>query len=133
MTIIDLKSTDQSKIQQVAEILVAAFKESAPNIAVTKERGIFIPNVFSPNADGINDSFYIMGRGYAQILVFQIFDRWGNLVFAQNQGGINDESIGWNGNIGVQNAENGVYSYYAKVIYLDEIEESFYGDVTLVR
>lgn len=103
------------------------------NVTVTKERGIYIPNVFSPNSDGINDKFYIMGRGYAQILIFQIFDRWGNLVFSQNQGSINDQSIGWNGLIDGKQIENGVFSYYAKVIYLDEIEESFYGDVTLVK
>ena len=102
-------------------------------ITVAKERGIYIPNAFSPNSDGINDQFYIMGRGYAQILAFQIFDRWGNLVFSQNQGSINEESNGWNGLSDNQNAETGVYSYYAKVIYLDEIEESFFGDVTLVR
>ena len=106
---------------------------STVNVTVTKERGIFIPNVFSPNLDGINDQFYIMGKGYAQILVFQIFDRWGNLIFSQNQGSINDESIGWDGTFDGRNIENGVFSYYAKVIYLDEIEESFYGDVTLVR
>ncbi len=106
---------------------------STVNITVTKERGIYIPNVFSPNLDGINDQFYIMGKGYAQILIFQIFDRWGNAVFSQSQGSINNKSIGWDGLFENQNVENGVYSYYAKVIYLDEIEESFFGDVTLVR
>ncbi|MFK7983001.1 MAG: gliding motility-associated C-terminal domain-containing protein [Saprospiraceae bacterium] len=106
---------------------------STVNIAVTKERDIFIPNVFSPNLDGINDKFYIMGKGYAQILVFQVFDRWGNVVFSQNQGSINDENIGWDGSTDGKNVENGVFSYYAKVIYLDEIEESFYGDVTLIK
>lgn len=106
---------------------------SMVNVTITKDRGIFIPNVFSPNFDGINDKFYIMGKGYAQILVFQIFDRWGNVIFSQNQGSINDENIGWDGLFDGKNVENGVFSYYAKVIYLDEIEESFYGDVTLVR
>ena len=74
-----------------------------------------------------------MGKGYAQILVFQVFDRWGTMVFSQNQGSINDASSGWDGFFDNQRVENGVYSYYAKVIYLDEIEESFFGDVTLVR
>ncbi len=102
-------------------------------ITVTKDRGIYIPNVFSPNLDGINDQFYIMGQGFAQILVFQIVDRWGNIVYSQNQGEINDATIGWDGIMNGQAVQPGVFSYYAKVIYLDEIEESFYGDVTLVR
>ncbi len=106
---------------------------SSVPVTVTKDRGIYIPNVFSPNFDGINDQFYIMGKGFAQILVFQVFDRWGNLVFSKDSGEINDATIGWDGTFDGRNAENGVFSYYAKVIYLDEIEDSFYGDVSLVR
>lgn len=103
------------------------------NIRVNKERGIYIPNVFSPNLDGINDEFYIMGRGFAEILVFQIYDRWGTLVFEQNGGDINDANMGWKGLVDRDQASAGVYSYYAKLRYLDEIEEQFFGDVTLVR
>ena len=102
-------------------------------ITVTKDRGVFIPNVFSPNLDGLNDTFYIMGKGFAEILVFQVFDRWGNLVFTNENGDINDETIGWDGTQGGKSVEPGVYHYLARLRYLDEIEEQFFGDVTLVR
>ncbi|MEM1122409.1 MAG: gliding motility-associated C-terminal domain-containing protein [Bacteroidota bacterium] len=103
------------------------------NITVNKEQGIYIPNVFSPNLDGINDEFYIMGRGFAEVIIFQIYDRWGTLVFEQNGGAINDANMGWKGLVDRDQADSGVYSYYAKLRYLDEIEEQFFGDVTLVR
>lgn len=103
------------------------------NITVTKERGIYIPNVFSPNGDGINDRFYIMGKGFAEILILNIYDRWGNLVFAQNSGPINDSTTGWDGLFQGKNAQSAVYHYYAKLVYLDLVEESFVGDLTLVR
>jgi len=82
------------------------------NVTVTKERGIYIPNVFSPNGDGINDQFYIMGKGFAQIQTLDIYDRWGNLVFTQKSGEINDATGGWDGLFGGRDAQNGVYLYY---------------------
>ena len=102
-------------------------------VFVTKDRGIYIPNVFSPNFDGINDQFYILGKGFAEILVFQVYDRWGNLVFSRNNGAINDATIGWDGTFDSQNAATGVYRFYTKIVYLDGVEESFVGYVSLVR
>ncbi len=103
------------------------------NVIVTKDRGIYIPNVFSPNGDGMNDRFYIMGKGFAQILTLNIYDRWGNLVFNQKSGEINDSNGGWDGLFTGRTAPTGVYHYYAKIVYLDLIEESFVGDLTLIR
>jgi gliding motility-associated-like protein len=58
---------------------------------------IFIPTVFTPNGDGINDLFYIQGTGYGKVKQFLIFDRWGNKVFEKNNFIINDKTAGWNG------------------------------------
>jgi gliding motility-associated-like protein len=40
---------------------------------------IYIPNVFSPNADGTNDNFFIYNKGYNNIKV-DIYNRWGELL-----------------------------------------------------
>jgi gliding motility-associated-like protein len=45
---------------------------------------IFIPEGFSPNGDGINDKFVIKGAERYQIK-FQVYNRWGNLVFEGNR------------------------------------------------
>lgn len=42
--------------------------------------GIFIPNVFTPNGDGVNDVFWISSSGLEDYHI-QIFNRWGNLIF----------------------------------------------------
>jgi gliding motility-associated-like protein len=40
---------------------------------------IYVPNIFSPNADGSNDEFFIQSRGYISLKV-TIFNRWGNII-----------------------------------------------------
>lgn len=42
----------------------------------------FIPDVFSPNHDGVNDIFYVQtNTEVTAIKLMRIYDRWGNLVF----------------------------------------------------
>ncbi|MBK8703006.1 MAG: gliding motility-associated C-terminal domain-containing protein [Saprospiraceae bacterium] len=51
---------------------------------------IYAPNAFSPNSDGINDVFYLQGKGGRSIDRLRIFDRWGNVVFDKTDGQLND-------------------------------------------
>ncbi len=44
------------------------------------EISIFVPNVFSPNGDGYNDTFQFTAKGI-QSLTYDIYDRWGLLLF----------------------------------------------------
>ena len=41
---------------------------------------IYVPNAFTPNADGTNDTWFPIGVGWESIEVL-VFDRWGVLVF----------------------------------------------------
>jgi len=52
----------------------------------TRKEFIFLPNVFSPNNDQINDEFQVYFEGNVEVLDFtwRIFDRWGNLLFETN-------------------------------------------------
>jgi gliding motility-associated-like protein len=49
------------------------------------ETQLFIPNSFSPNADGINDVWKVVGFNTGNLRI-QIFDRWGLLVFESFDG-----------------------------------------------
>ncbi len=104
------------------------------NVFVTKARFVYGPNVFSPNNDGINDEFTLFtGNQVAKINRLQIFDRWGGLMFENFEFEPNNLSIGWDGRHKGQEMNPAVFTWFAKVEFLDGQFALFKGDVTLVR
>ena len=94
---------------------------------------IFVPNAFSPNNDGVNDELqaFIDCEIPIKVKRFQVFNRWGNLVFSQ----FNTNDIRWNGQINGKQMEQGVFVWYLEY----EIEKNGkietrieYGDFTIV-
>lgn len=76
-------------------------------IEILNEQYLFIPNAFSPNGDGINDEFEMVIDGFKGLVNFQIFDRWGTMVFQTDQ-------IGnfWDGTVNGSVVENSnLYNY----------------------
>jgi gliding motility-associated-like protein len=68
------------------------------NIALgCDEHYFFLPNTFTPNADGQNDFFYPHAAGLSIIKKFTIYSRWGEVVFSASNFSPNDRSAGWNG------------------------------------
>ena len=103
-------------------------------IFVRDVRPVFIPNAFTPNGDGINDFFSAFGGpATTQINLFQIYDRWGELVWEKENFPVNAEIEGWNGKFRGQPSHEGVYVYYALVGFIDGKEILFEGDFTLLR
>ncbi|MCC6838126.1 MAG: gliding motility-associated C-terminal domain-containing protein, partial [Bacteroidia bacterium] len=76
-----------------------------------------IPNVFSPNDDGINDVFRI--EDLPKEYTIKIYDRWGITVFESN-----NQNTFWNGRTssGI-NCVEGTYFYYVKTE--DEVYKGF--------
>ena len=104
----------------------------ALKLTVTISRNVYIPTVFSPNGDNINDIFLIRGAILERIEYLRIFDRWGNVVYDQPPvvaGG----AEGWDGTFKGKPLNPGVYVYTALLIHRDGFEEAVIGDVTLVR
>lgn len=103
-------------------------------ITVNPLRPVFIPNVFSPNFDGNNDRFTIFG-GPAAVMIteLRIFDRWGNMVYNGTNLPVGDNRFGWDGLFDGQELQQGVYGFVAKVLFLDDVEETIGGDITLVK
>ena len=123
------------------DLLLTAFSEKgcmavdSIHVGVVRNRNVYIPNVFSPNADGVNDSFAVFGAipNVQKINKMMVFDRWGNLVFEQKDFLPNDESSGWNGRINGDIAPNGVYTYVAEILFFDEEVVEYSGSVVLVK
>jgi len=104
------------------------------SIRVDVSHAIYTGNVFSPNGDGANDIFFIQGKGIGEIYRFDIYNRWGGLVFSAGSGGfVNDPGYGWDGRINSKYAEPAVYTWVADVRYLDDTSDVLGGDVTLLR
>lgn len=90
-----------------------------------------IPSAFSPNGDGLNDEFKIHLNEYEKLLTFQIFNRWGEMVFQTNN--INK---GWDGSYKNRPAPTDTYMYYVEVLLPGKNGGkviSLRGDITLVR
>jgi len=103
-------------------------------IIVLNTRNIYIPNAFSPNNDGLNDIFQIFaGKNVVQVNDFAIFDRWGELMY-RNQDFVPDNStMGWDGQHRGKFMQSGVFVYYAEIEFTDGAKVLFEGDFTLLR
>lgn len=85
---------------------------------------VFIPDVFTPNGDGKNDTYQVRYDGKYAVSI-EILDRWGRLAHRNP----NSFEPGWNGVLpSGQPAKEGVYFY---VITIGE--ESYQGSLTLMR
>ena len=103
-------------------------------IRVKKSEEFFIANSFSPNNDGLNDYFYIQTSELSDVKIsfFQIYDRWGNLVFDKPFPEPNNPADGWDGSFKNQEVQQGVYSYCIKYS-VDDTEQITAGTITIIR
>jgi gliding motility-associated-like protein len=103
-------------------------------LTVFRPKHIFVPNVFSPNGDDINDLFKVQGNTIETVLSLRIFDRWGGLVYEEyNLDPASDQ--GWDGTFNGKQLNPGVYVYRAELQHDDERRTTDFirGDITLVR
>ena len=95
----------------------------------TAEQYIYIPNVFTPNGDNLNDQFVYLFSGYDRVCA-RVFDRWGTQVYSNDCAGTQF----WNGKVRNADAPEGVYVYqieFRNTITGAKAERT--GTVTLLR
>ena len=103
-------------------------------VYVDTERSVFVANAFTPNGDGANDFFYVQGdEKLARVIVFRIFDRWGEVVYEQLDTPANNPEFGWDGTMRGQEMNPSVFVWYAEVRFADGYSEVYKGDVSLIR
>jgi gliding motility-associated-like protein len=88
-----------------------------------------VPNVFTPNGDGVNDGWFLEIFGETCYEV-KIYNRWGILIYTLEESGQR-----WNGIIAKSEKEapDGVYYYILNYCDFEEIEHSQTGHITLIR
>ena len=97
-------------------------------VTITVIGGITIPNTFSPNGDGKNDTWIVTGlEGYPDNEM-QIFTRWGQIVYeARNY----NEIKAWDGSIKLGQVTESVFYYILKLNDADDTQ--FNGSITVLR
>lgn len=104
-------------------------------VLIEEENLIYIPNIFSPNFDGNNDFFQVFPNcSVASIDNFQIFDRFGNMVYylasAQD---FSSPRIFWDGTFKGVAANIGTYLWQMELTLIDGTSRTLTGDVALFR
>ena len=67
---------------------------------------VYVPNSFTPNADGLNDFFGVVGEGFTYYDL-EIFDRWGQKLFS----GRFEDAEAWDGTVNGRLVPAGAYIY----------------------
>lgn len=89
--------------------------------------GIYVPNAFSPNGDGINDLFLVYGTAIASVRLI-IYNQWGGQLFIST-----DIQKGWDGTHNGQKAPAGLYTYALEAIMQDGKRITRGGSFHLIR
>jgi gliding motility-associated-like protein len=104
----------------------AVFSES--NIAkVTPPFTLYIPNTFTPNGDGMNDTFGVSGGALKEFSIM-IYNRWGEMIFESN-----NPKERWDGNFNGEESPIGAYVYKVLAKGTDGGFAQKSGSVSLVR
>ncbi len=96
------------------------------------QKNVFMPNLFSPNNDGVNDVFYPRGTGLLKVKTLRIFNRWGEIVFEKKGFTANDPSAGWDGTYKGSRLLSDVFVYVMDLVCDNNSVLSFKGNVSLV-
>lgn len=125
------ETSQQITIQDYPQLIwVTVSKDGCPaqdSINIVSGCGIFIPNAFTPNNDGLNDLFEINGQDLVSFEI-KIFNRWGQMVFFNT-----DINESWDGTFKEAYQETGTYVYFARAQSGSGKEYFLKGNILLIR
>ncbi|MCF8239250.1 MAG: FG-GAP-like repeat-containing protein [Saprospiraceae bacterium] len=100
---------------------------------VNDDHKVFLPNVFSPNGDGINDLWQIQPSGPVQSWELNVFDRWGNQVYLRKGGQQDLQQFGWDGSFRGEEMDPGVFVFEFSILWLDGSTTNRAGEMVLIK
>lgn len=103
---------------------------TADTIMISKGQcEVRVPNAFTPNGDGINNTFRALGVDDVTQFKLTVYNRYGQVIFQTK-----DKYSGWNGKIHSRDADVGVYLYVIQYTNRgDNIPTTLKGTFTLLR
>lgn len=96
-------------------------------IEIGADFGVYIPNIFTPNGDGLNDNFQVKGYGI-NTYKMEIFDRWGVKVFNSE-----DITVAWDGSMKGKVAKDNTFVYKVVVTDKNNNKKEYTGHVSLMK
>jgi gliding motility-associated-like protein len=112
-------SDSQCSISDSVEVRVFDLVCAPPNV--------FIPNTFTPNADGKNEKLYVRGLNLSKVHL-AIYNRWGQVVFETF-----NQNEGWDGTFKEMKVDPDVFVYYLEATCTGGEEYFEKGNITLIR
>jgi gliding motility-associated-like protein len=102
-------------------------------LCIEPDYAVYVPNAFTPNANGLNDVFLPVISGYERASYhLRIFDRWGNLIFESD-----NVQTGWDGKVQDGNSNRTCQiDTYVWVINVNEwngVEHQYRGHVNIIK
>ena len=101
------------------------------SVYISQDCFMAMPNIFTPNGDGLNDYFYprqFLSSGLTQFKM-DIYNRWGQLLFETK----NIDGNGWDGKFNGEPQPEGVYVYIIDGTFKDGKKEHHQGNITLIK
>jgi gliding motility-associated-like protein len=120
------------------EIILTAFSEEGcpaekiKYVYVTQDYTIYVPNTFTPDGNGVNETFRPIMEGFDEDdYTLYIFNRWGELVFESH-----DMSVGWDGKYSrlKEQVQDGVFTWKIEAgIKYSSDSKIFVGHVSILK
>ena len=113
-----VKVTTVEGCTDTASVMVTVFKGSA----------VYVPNVFTPNNDGLNDVLKPYLIGIKSLSFFTVYDRWGKKIFSTNS-----ITQGWDGSFSGRRLESGTYVWVLKAEDIIGKKYDLKGKVLIIK
>jgi gliding motility-associated-like protein len=97
------------------------------SIVIADDYGLFIPNAFTPNNDGTNDTFVPKGHGIKSYTLV-IFNRWGEQLYKTNQ-----FESGWDGYYKGELSKSDIYTWKINCVDVKNKSHELVGSFTLLK
>src|SRR5688572_4239481 len=115
-----VKVSDQAGCFDTSSITIRVYK-TGPEI--------FVPTGFTPNGDGRNDVFRPIYVGMKTVHFFEVYNRWGALVYSSKK----DDGKGWDGTVKGLKQNTGTFIWMVKATDIIDKVHFKKGTVTLIR
>ena len=103
------------------------------NLYIENSDAVFVPSGFTPNGDFNNDLLSVYGIEGVQVNVFRVYDRWGEVVFEDEDFEVNDTNRGWDGIFKGKEMPPGVYTWVVEAEFTNGFKDIYSGNTTLIK